>query len=75
MDFPREVVVDIIYRLPVDKLIFHWKLFSEADVHRIVRYNDLPLPHKRAPIYDQLRDLMTNSKLSTRRRMKIAAER
>lgn len=74
MELPAEVIIeDILFRLPVNKLIYYWKLLSVDIIRKIARYNDLPLPEVDKPIYDQVLDMVLSDIFTLEEKMELAA--
>lgn len=75
MELPREIVGDILSRIPIADILPFWEVLSTADVRNIARDNMLPRPSPDLPILEQLLDLQKNSELSKKFRLSIAIHR
>lgn len=75
MELPREIVEDILSRIPVSEILPHWRQFSPLGVMTLARERDLPLPNSMWPVSKQLEDLVASSNLDLNKRLAIAAGR
>lgn len=76
MALPAEIVVEeILTRLPVGELLPFWKKFSRANIVRVARYNDLPIPEVNTTTYCQILDLRDSDRLNVDEKLSIAVYR
>ena len=75
MELPTDVITEIVTKLPVEDMLPYSHYLSRVNILKIAYADDLPVPYPGISIREQVADLISSSKLSVNKRMKIAITR